>query len=284
MNKIYAIISVLLIIAILLNASLFQVEQRQNAIVFQFGEAVRVVEKPGLNLIIPLIQTYSLFDKHLLDVNAESKELTASDGKRIIVNAFLKFHIIQPIVFYKTVYNYQGAELRLNKILESSMRKVIGRFPLNTLLTDQRTVLMHKIKNLVDEEAKDFGIKILDVKILKADLPSENGAAIYRRMQTEREKEAKQIRAEGNEESARIRSKADKEVKVIIANAYMEAQRMKGIGDKESTRLYNSAYSKDPEFYLFYKSLSTYKEALQDNTYLVLSPKSEFLKYLKLFH
>ena len=283
MNKIYYGGFAVFAFLIILSGSLFNVDQRQNGVVFQFGEAVRVIETPGLNIKIPFIQNVQFFDKRVLDVKAEAKELTASDEKRVIVDAFAKFRIVNTVQFIKTVHNYQGAQLRLNRILESAMRTVIGKFPLNTLLTDKRANLMLQIRDLTYSEAKNFGVEVIDVRILKADLPPENSTAIYMRMQTDREKEANQIRAEGNEEAARIRSKADKESKIILANAYMDAQKAKGLGDAESARLYNQAYSKDPEFFKFYASLNAYKTSLtKENTQFVLSPDSEFFKYLKL--
>ena len=283
MNKIYYGGFAVFAFLIILSGSLFSVDQRQNGVVFQFGEAVRVIETPGLNIKIPFIQNVQFFDKIVLDVKAEAKELTASDEKRVIVDAFAKFRIVNTVQFIKTVHNYQGAQLRLNRILESAMRTVIGKFPLNTLLTDKRANLMLQIRDLTYSEAKNFGVEVIDVRILKADLPPENSTAIYMRMQTDREKEANQIRAEGNEEAARIRSKADKESKIILANAYMDAQKAKGLGDAESARLYNQAYSKDPEFFKFYASLNAYKTSLtKENTQFVLSPDSEFFKYLKL--
>jgi membrane protease subunit HflC len=283
MNKIYYGGFAAFAFLIILSGSLFSVDQRQNGVVFQFGEAVRVIETPGLNIKIPFIQNVQFFDKRVLDVKAEAKELTASDEKRVIVDAFAKFRIVNTVQFIKTVHNYQGAQLRLNRILESAMRTVIGKFPLNTLLTDKRANLMLQIRDLTYSEAKNFGVEVIDVRILKADLPPENSTAIYMRMQTDREKEANQIRAEGNEEAARIRSKADKESKIILANAYMDAQKAKGLGDAESARLYSQAYSKDPEFFKFYASLNAYKTSLtKENTQFVLSPDSEFFKYLKL--
>jgi membrane protease subunit HflC len=283
MNKIYYVTFAAFALLMILSGSLFSVDQRQNGVVFQFGEAVRVIESPGLNVKIPFIQNVQFFDKRILDVKAEAKELTASDEKRVIVDAFAKFRIVNTVEFIKTVHNYQGAQLRLNRILESAMRTVIGKFPLNTLLTDKRANLMLQIRDLTYSEAKNFGIEVIDVRILKADLPPENSTAIYMRMQTDREKEANQIRAEGNEEAARIRSKADKESKIILANAYMDAQKTKGLGDAEAARLYNQAYSKDPEFFKFYASLNTYRTSLtKENTQFVLSPDSEFFKYLRL--
>lgn len=283
MIRIYYILFAGLLALFLLTGSLFTVDQRQSAVVFQFGEAVRTISTPGLKIKIPFIQNVEFFDKRILHVEAEAKELTASDGKRIIVDAFAKFVISDPITFYKTVYNYQGVRLRLNKILESSMRKVIGRVPLTTLLTGERANVMLHISDQVNEEARSFGINVIDVRILRADLPKENSSAIYRRMQTEREKEAKQIRAEGQEEASRIRSKADKESKILLAEAYMQAQILKGEGDAQASKIYSNIYSQDPEFYKFYKSLSVYAKTMQqENTSFVLSPESEFFKYLNL--
>jgi membrane protease subunit HflC len=278
-----ALITGVFALLIILGGSFFTIDQRQYAIVFQFGEAMRVLDKPGLNIKVPFIQNVEYFDRRILSVDAEAKEVTASDEKRVIVDAFAKFKIIDPVMFYKTVYNYEGLRLRVNKIIESSMRKVIGRVPLTTLLSSQRNSVMVEIRDLVNKAAKDFGIDVIDVRILRADLPKENSAAIYGRMQTEREKEAKQIRAEGQEEGARIRAKADKEAKILLAEAYMQAQVLKGEGDGEASKIYNESYSKDPEFYRLYKSLATYRQTLKkEDTTFVLSPSSEFLKFLNI--
>lgn len=283
MNKIYYIIFATFIGLILIFGSLFTVDQRQLAVVFQFGEAIRTINNPGLNIKIPLIQNVEFFDKRLLDVEVKAKELTAADGKRVIVDAYAKFRINNPIMFYKTVHNYQGVKIRLTRNLESSMRKVIGKVALSHLLTTERTNVMLNILNQVNEEAANFGIDVVDVRILRADLPKENSAAIYRRMQTAREKEATQIRAEGLEEGMRIRSKADKESKILLAKAYKDSQIIKGNGDEEAAKIYNAVYSKDPEFYKFYKSLIVYKNTLKkDDTTYVISPDSELFRYLNL--
>ncbi|MEG8229753.1 protease modulator HflC [Candidatus Rickettsia tasmanensis] len=282
-QKIYYIIFTIVFGLILLSSSLFSVDQRQSAVVFQFGEAVRTIENPGLNIKIPFIQNVEFFDKRFLDVEVEAKELTAADGKRVIVDAYAKFQINNPVMFYKTVHDYQGVKIRLTRNLESSMRKVIGKISLSSLLSQERSNVMLNILNQVDGEAKSFGIDVVDVRILRADLPKENSAAIYRRMQTAREKEATQIRAEGQEESVRIRSKADKESKIILAKAYRDAQIIKGDGDEKAAKIYNSAYSVDPEFYKFYRSLLVYKNSLKkEDTNFVISPDAEVLKYLNL--
>ncbi|WP_341788390.1 MULTISPECIES: protease modulator HflC [unclassified Rickettsia] len=283
MQKIYYIIFTAIFGLILISSSLFSVDQRHSAVVFQFGEAVRTIEKPGLHIKVPLIQNVEFFDKRLLDVEVEAKELTAADGKRVIVDAYAKFQINNPVMFYKTVHDYQGVKIRLTRNLESSMRKVIGKISLSSLLSQERSNVMLNILNQVDGEAKSFGIDVVDVRILRADLPKENSAAIYRRMQTAREKEATQIRAEGQEESVRIRSKADKESKIILAKAYKDAQIIKGDGDEKAAKIYNSAYSADPEFYKFYKSLLVYKNSLKkEDTNFIISPDAEVLKYLNL--
>ncbi len=264
-------------------SSIFTVDQRKTAVIFQFGEAVRVVPNPGLYMKLPFIQNVSFFDNRVLHIEAEAKELTASDGKRVLVDAFAKFKIIDPITFYKTVNNFQGVSVRLNKILESEMRKVIGRVELTNLLSSSRRAIIEQIRDNVNNEAKKFGIDVIDVRILRADLPKENSAAIYSRMQTEREKEARQIRAEGQEEAARIRSKADKESQILLAEAYKNSEILKGEGDAEAAQIFNNAFGKDPEFYSFYKHLQTYKNSLQNSeTTFIISPDSKFLQHLQI--
>lgn len=270
-------------VAFFVLSGIFTVDQRKNAVIFQFGEAVRTINQPGIYFKVPFIQNVAFFDNRVLHIEAEAKELTAADGKRVIVDAFAKFKITDPIMFYKTVNNFQGVSVRLNKIIEAEMRKVIGRIELTSLLSSSRRGIIEQVRDNVNQEAKNFGIDVIDVRILRADLPKENSAAIYARMQTEREKEARQIRAEGQEEAARIRSKADKESQIILAEAYMESQILKGEGDAEAARIFNEAFGKDPEFYSFYKHLQTYKNTMQNNdTTFILSPDSKFLQYLQI--
>jgi membrane protease subunit HflC len=281
LKNIYIAIAFVFLVA--LANSLYIVNQTQYGVVFQFGEAVRVVDKPGLMIKIPFIQQVEYFDNRILNVEVEAKELTASDGKRLIVDAFARFKITSPIKFYKTVHDYSGFKLRLNKILESAMRKVIGKISLSVLLSDERSGVMKQIAQFLNEESGLFGVEVMDVRILRADLPKENSAAIYKRMQTEREKEAKQIRAEGMEEALKIRSIADKESKIIIAEAYMQSQSIKSEGDAIASQIYNKSYSKDPDFYQFYKSLNTYRNTLKkEDTTFVLSSQSELFKYLNI--
>lgn len=282
-NKISLILIILGVSVVSLLNSFFIVDQRQVAIVFQFGEAVRIEREAGLSMKVPFIQNVEFFDTRVLNVDAEAKELTASDEKRIIVDAFAKYKITDPIQFYKTVRDEYGIKVRLNRVLESSMRKIIGRYPLITLLTVERSNIINQIQQAVNEESKDFGIDVIDVRILRADLPKENSEAIYRRMQTDREKEARQIRAEGREESQRIMSQADRDKRVILAEAMKQSNILHGMGDAIATKNYNSSYSQDPDFYKFYRSIGVYKESLTDEkTKFILSPNSEFFQYLKL--
>ncbi|MCF8463095.1 MAG: protease modulator HflC [Rickettsiaceae bacterium] len=281
-KTIYLLITGLFFVIILFS-SIFTVKQNEYCVVFQFGEAIRVIDTPGLKIRIPFIQDLQYFDKRLLYVNVEDKELTASDSKRIIVNAFVRFKIVDPVLYVKTLANSQNSYIRMNKIMESAMRKVIGKSPLISLLSIERSNIMLEIASLVDQEAKKFGIDVIDVRILRADLPTENSLSIYQRMQTQREYEAKKFRAEGREEGARIRSEADKQVRIILAEASMQAQIIKGQGDRDAAEIYNKAYSKDTEFYKFYKKLDVYKNVLtKDDTNFILSPDSEFLKMLNL--
>ena len=281
MQRLHFYIVFIFIAVIILSNSLYTVNQKQYAVAFQFGEAKEIVSDAGLHMKIPFIQQIEYFDKRVLSVHVEAKELTAVDGKRFVIDAFARFKIVNPVFFYKTVHNYQGIQLRLSKILESSMRKVIGTIPLSVLLSEERSKVMEKIEHLLKEESKFYGVDIIDVRILKTDLPKENSAAIYKRMQTEREKEAKQIRAEGNEMATKIRSEADKEVKILLAESYTKAQKIKAHGDNEAAKIYNASYSKDPEFYSFYKHLNTYKHSFKkEDTKFVISADSKLLKYL----
>ncbi len=277
------IIPVILVVLFIFTDGLYVLNQAQYAIVFQFGEAIRTVDEPGLKIKLPILQHVKYFDKRILAVEVDAKELIAVDGKRVIVDAFARFKIENPIEFYKKVIDYTGFSIRLNKILESSMRKVIGRISLTSLLSKKRTDVMKQIEDLLNEEAGFFGVKVVDVRILRADLPKENSAAIYKRMQAERNKEAKQIRAEGIEEAMKIRSTADKEGQILLAQAYMESQALKAQGDSEAAQIYNAAYARDPEFYKFYKSLDTYKNILnKEDTRYIISAESQLLQYLNI--
>jgi len=268
-------------IAILLFLStIFTVDQRQQVLILQFGQPIRTINKPGIKFKIPLIQNAVFFDKRIIDLGISEQEVIASDQKRLIINAFTKYQIIDPLKFYTTVGTNQGFANKISGILDSSLRQVIGEVTLSELLTENRSNIMAKIKDVVSSASEIFGVKIVDVRIMRADLPKENSDAIYARMQTEREKEAREIRANGAEEADKIRAAADKERTIILAEAKKSSDITKGNGEAESNKIYANSYGRDPEFADFYRSMSAYKEALNsEKTKMVISPDGEFFKY-----
>lgn len=280
MNKNMLYISIIIIVLFVAN-SFFIVQQRTQALVFQFGEVVRIVKEPGLSFKLPFLQSVDFFDLRLLNFVASEKEVVASDQKRLIVSAFAKYKIDNPLEFYKAVQNEAGASSKLNAILESSMRQIVGMYPLSALLSEQRITIMNDIQKDFAQEAERFGIKIVDVRILRADLPKANSQAINERLQAYYEKQAREFRAEGAEEAQKIKAAAEKEQKVILAEAQKLAQINRGQGDAEAAAIYSAIYSKDPDFYEFYKSMQVYKNTLnKEDTRMILSPTNKFFKYL----
>jgi len=279
-NKIQKYIIISVVALIVLGNAIFVVDQRSQALVVQFGEVVRVINKPGIKMKIPLMQEVMFFDKRILDLGIADQEVIASDQKRLIINAFTKYQIVDPLKFYTTVRTKVGVESKLSAILDSSLRQTIGEVPLVKLLSDDRSTIMSKIKENLGTETEIFGINIVDVRIMRGDLPKENSDAIFTRMQTEREKEAKEIRAQGAEEGERIKAEADKERTVLLAEARKKANINKGSGDGQAAQIYSSAFSKDAEFYDFYRTMQAYDLSLKpEKTTIVISPDSEFFKY-----
>jgi len=279
MKKISIIIAIA--VAFLVYGSVFIVNQAEQVLILRFGEPVDVVNKPGLNFKRPFfLESIVRFDKRVLDLNAEPREVIASDQKRLIVDAFAKYRITDPLKFYQTVRNEYGIRTRLNSILDSRLREVLGSFPLSTLLTGERSNIMQQIYENVNDEVKSFGIDIVDVRIMRADLPEKNSQAIYQRMQTEREREAKEFRARGAEEAQKITSHAEKDRTIILAEAEKQSQILRGEGDATAIKIFADAFGKDEEFYSFYRSMQAYKKTIdQGDTKFVLSPDSEFLRY-----
>jgi len=275
---------ILLPIIIVLGAaaffSIFIVKEINQAIVLQFGDPKRIISTPGINFKIPFIQNVVFLDKRILNLDAPPEEVIASDQKRLIVDAFARFQIVDPLKFYISVGNERVARSRLSTIINSRIRSVLGTQRLQTLLSADRTNQMALIQDGVNNEAEKFGIKIVDVRIKRADLPPANSEAIYRRMQTERNREAKEFRAKGAEMAITITSTADKEVTVILAEAEKQSQIMKGEGDGQRNKIFADAFGKDPEFFAFYRAMQAYEKALiGGETSLILSPDSEFFKF-----
>ena len=274
------ILPIILLIAVVAFFSIFFVKEINQAIVLQFGDPKRIILKPGLNFKIPFIQNVVFLDKRILNLDTPPEEVIASDQKRLIVDAFARFQIVDPLKFYISVGNERVARSRLSTIINSRIRSVLGTQRLQTLLSEDRTKQMALIQEGVNNEAEKFGIKIVDVRIKRADLPPANSEAIYRRMQTEREREAKEFRAKGAEMAVTITSTADKEVTVILADAQKQSEIMKGEGDGERNKIFADAFGQDPEFFAFYRAMQAYEKALiGGETSLILSPDSEFFKF-----
>lgn len=274
------LIPVLALLGFVAYSSLFTVNEIQKAIVLQFGDPKRVIQQPGLNIKIPFIQNVILIDKRILNLDTPSEEIIAKDQKRLIVDAFARFIIKDPLKFYISVGNERVARSRLSTIINSRIRGVLGQENLETLVSKERSRLMGQITKDVNTEAAQFGIEVIDVRIKRADLPQANSEAIYQRMQTERTREAKEFRAQGAEIAQTIRSTSDKEVTIILAEANKNSEILKGEGDGKRNKIFADAFGKDPEFFSFYRAMQSYEKSLiGGETSLILSPDSEFFRF-----
>ena len=275
-----ASIVLILIVVILGSSSFFYVDQRVQAIVLQFGEPVRLIKNPGLQFKIPLMQNVEYFDKRLILFDNPREEIISADKKRLIVDAFARYRIVDPLRYYQSVRYESALRNRLGSILNDSLRQVLGRVPLNSVISDNRANLMDEVGQIVAEEAKEFGLKIEDVRIKRADLPTANSEAIFRRMQTERQQEAAQFRAEGEEEARKIRAESERERTVLLANAERDGEILRGQGDAGKNKILGEAFGRDPDFFSFYRSMQAYVLALDsEDTTMVLSPDSEFFNF-----
>ncbi len=269
-----------LVVLLALFSSFYFVNQTEEALVLQFGAPQAVVTDPGLHFKTPLTQNVVFFDKRVLLLDALPEEVIASDKKRMIVDAFARWRITDPLRFYQILIDRENALARLQPILTSSVRRVLGKQSFAAMLSDKRAELMIDIKNQMNSNVAGFGVEIVDVRIRHADLPQANSLAIYQRMQKEREREAAEYRAEGSETAQRIKARAAREVTVLTAEATRESEILRGEGDAEKTRILGAAFSQDPEFFAFWRSMQAYQDSLGGGgTSLVLSPDSDFLKY-----
>ena len=274
------LISIIVIAAFILANTLYVVSQAEQAIVLQFGEPVRLVKDPGLKMKVPFIQNVVFYDTRLLDLDPPAQEVVLNDKKRLDVDSFTRYRIVDPLKFYQTVrYEFQ-AESKLKEIVNSSVRKILGRITLQELLSKKRTQIMKDISDAVKKDAQQIGVSVADVRIRRADLPIEVLQAINARMKTERERDAKEFRAEGQQQAQQIRATADKESTIIKAEANKKAQIIRGEGDQQAIDIWNNAVGQDIEFYGFYRSLEAYRNALgQGDASMILSPESEFFEY-----
>jgi modulator of FtsH protease HflC len=275
------IVIVLLLVALVLGySSLFTVYQTQQALVVRLGQPVRVVTEPGLNFKIPLIDSVIAIDKRILDLENPAQEVIASDQKRLVVDAFARYRIHEPLRFYQTVNTVQGANSQLSILLNAAIRRVLGESTLTHVVRDERAQLMARVREQLDKEAQVYGITVVDVRIRRADLPDQNSQAVYQRMQTERQREAAEFRAQGSQRSQEIRSKADRDVTVLVAEATSKSEQLRGEGDGERNRIFADAFGQDPDFFGFYRSMQAYEAGMRHNdTRMVLQPDSEFFRY-----
>ena len=275
-----ALAVVLIVIGVLLSSSLFIVNQTESALVLQFGQPRREVRTPGLWVKRPFIENVVFYDNRVLDYEPPPEEVIVSDQKRLVVDSYARYRIIDPLLFYQTVGTEEGVRARLSAIVNGSLRRVLGNVTLSDILSVKRAGIMVQIRDEVAEAAKTFGIKVVDVRLRRADLPEENSEAIYARMKSERQQQAAQYRGEGAEAAQTVRANAERERTVILAEAQRDAQRVRGDGDAQAIKIYADAFGKDKQFFAFYRSLQAYRAALNNHdTSFVLSPDNNFFRF-----
>lgn len=261
-------------------SSIFTVNQTDQALQVRLGDPIRVITEPGLNFKAPFIDTIITIDKRILDLENPAQEVIASDQKRLVVDAFARYRIKDALRFYQSIGSIQAANIQLTTLLNASLRRVLGEVTFITVVRDDRDALMAKIRDQLDRESASYGISVVDVRIRRADLPEQNSQAVYQRMQTERQREAAEFRAQGGQKAQEIRSKADREATVIIAEANSKSEQIRGEGDGERNRLFAESYGKDADFFAFYRSMTAYENSLKSNdTRFLLRPDSEFFRF-----
>jgi membrane protease subunit HflC len=275
------VVVLLLALAFVAYNALFTVHETQQALVLQFGEPRRIIREPGLHAKLPFVQNVQYLDRRILDLDSPAQEVIAADQKRLVVDAFARYRIEDPLRFYQAVGSVPAANNRLSAFMASSVRRVLGESSFQAVVRDERPQLVQRIAAQVNAQAESLGIEVVDVKIRRADLPEANSLAIFQRMETERQQEAAEIRARGEEDARRIRSLADRNVAVLVAEANRDAEQMRGVGDAERNRIFGEAFGRDPDFFSFYRSMQALEASLGgDNTRLVMSPDSELFRFL----
>jgi membrane protease subunit HflC len=275
-----AALIILLVLIIIGYSSVFTVQQTEQVLVVRLGEPVRVVTEPGLNFKAPFIDSVISIDKRILDLENPSQEVIASDQKRLVVDAFARYRIKNALRFYQSIGTIQAANVQLTTLLNAALRRVLGEVNFIAVVRDERERLMGRIREQLDHEADGYGIQVVDVRIRRADLPEQNSQAVYQRLQTERQPEAAESRAQGAQKAQEIRSRADREGTVIVAEANSTAEQVRGEGDAERSRIYAEAFGQDPDFFRFFRSPQAYREALEKGaTTFVLSPDAEFSRF-----
>ena len=279
-KKAIFLIALLVICFIGVNSVFFTVDEKEQLVITRFGKPIRQINTAGLKMKVPFVDQLTYFDKRLLAYDSNPTEIITQDKNTLVVDNFSRWKIIDPLKFLQTVRNETGAQARLDDIIYSELRLELGRKDLIKIVASERTELMDTVTKASDIKARKYGIQIIDVRLKRSELPSENLKSIYGRMRTERNRIARQYRSEGAEEAQKIRAQTDRERDILLAEAYEKEQIKKGIGDAKSIDLNAKAFSQDPDFYAFLKSIDVYKESLKDKTTIVLPPDSEFLKFL----
>ena len=270
----------LALVVVVASSSLFVVNQAEQALVLRLGAHRATIKDPGLHVKWPLIEEVVRYEQRLLSLEPPAEEIILGDQKRIVVDTYTRYRIADPLKFYQTLRNETNARNQMTQVVSSALRQAMGQIMLPSLLSDERTRIMTAILSEVTDRAATYGISITDVRIRRADLPEETSQAIFDRMKSERERQAKELRAQGYEWGQQIRARADRERTVILAEAARQANVLRAQGDAESSRVYNEAYGRDAKFYDFYRSLEAYRSALADgNTTMVLSPDSDFFRH-----
>jgi len=275
------LLAVIVLLLLLGALPLFVVDITQTAIVVRLGKPVRTITQPGLQVKVPFVDDVTYFDKRLLDYDSSAQDVITQDKKTILIDNFAKWRITDPLKVYQAFQTQRGALRRLDDIIYSELRVELGRHDLSEIVSKTRSDIMAVVTERANEKAKTYGIEVQDVRIKRADLPEQNEKAVFARMQAERERQAKQYRAEGAEEAQKIRSEAEKDREIILAEAYKTSEELRGEGDAKAFRIYADAYRQDPGFFEFTRSMEAYRKSLNANTAMVLSPDSEFLKFLK---
>jgi membrane protease subunit HflC len=261
-------------------SAMFTVYETRQAIVIRLGNPIRVINEPGLHFKAPFIDSVVYVDKRILDLENPAQEIIAADQKRLVVDAFARYKIVDPLRFYQAIGTVPAANSQLSTLLNSALRRVLGESSFQALVRDERDALMRRIREQLDREAERYGINVVDVRIRRADLPEQNSQAVYQRMQTERQREAAEFRAQGSQRAQEIRSRADRDVTVLLAEANAKGEQVRGEGDANRNRIFAEAFNKDPDFFAFYRSMQAYETGLGHNdTRLVLKPDSEFFRY-----
>lgn len=267
-------------VAFLIYNAIFFIYPTQQALVLQFGSVQKALRDPGMYFKIPFIQNVELIERRILDLDLNPQEVIAADQKRLVVDAFARYRIVDPVRFYQSVRTTQGANQRLSTFLQSNLRQVVAESSFSAVVKDSRAALMEKIKAQVSRSAAELGVEIVDVRIRRADLPQANSEAVFRRMQTERQREATELRAQGEEASRRIRARAERDREVILAEATRDSEVLRGTGDGERNAIFNDAFGRDPEFFSFYRTMQAYEAGLKSSdTRMVLSPNSDFFRF-----